>query len=274
MGSGSSAKRSQEATAPAPPERRQVLLSTPRLEPWSAIGSAIQELLEVNGCAVHKLKAPGGEQLERLRRSQGFVLLLHQGEIEKLGPEWLKVPRIAVDFFPSKQFRGGSSKAELYVQDAIAAARKQWEEGISLDLQWVSDTFEALHGALSVDSQGQVQGLARCLYVNGDVYEGAFENGLKHGQGTLRYANGDLFEGAFCQDRRQGHGRFTWSNGDLACLYYEYWYRPKGPGVKLEPLKLVTLGSQCIYMYRVIICYINNTYVYNMLIYVLYIYIS
>ena len=31
----------------------------------------------------------------------------------------------------------------------------------------------------------------------GDVYVGAFKNGLKHGQGTEMYANGDKYKGEF-----------------------------------------------------------------------------
>lgn len=29
---------------------------------------------------------------------------------------------------------------------------------------------------------------------NGDVYEGNFRNGKKHGQGVMKYANGNVFE--------------------------------------------------------------------------------
>ena len=30
-------------------------------------------------------------------------------------------------------------------------------------------------------------------YLNGDVYEGDFYEGVKHGIGTLKYVNGDIY---------------------------------------------------------------------------------
>ena len=31
----------------------------------------------------------------------------------------------------------------------------------------------------------------------GDVYEGEFRDGYRHGKGTLKYANGDVYDGEF-----------------------------------------------------------------------------
>jgi hypothetical protein len=44
------------------------------------------------------------------------------------------------------------------------------------------------------------------IYVNGDVYEGEFYHGVKHGKGKMFYANGDVYEGDFKDDEKCGMG--------------------------------------------------------------------
>ena len=42
-------------------------------------------------------------------------------------------------------------------------------------------------------------------YGNGDVYEGAFKEGKRHGQGTLTFADGDDYTGAWFDDLQQAN---------------------------------------------------------------------
>lgn len=93
-------------------------------------------------------------------------------------------------------------------------------------------------GDLSAD--GLRHGQGRCIYPNGDEYEGEWVNdqrtgngiytkifpgnekyvgdlsdeGLRHGQGRCTYPNGDIYEGAWVNDQRHGKGKITDINGE------------------------------------------------------------
>jgi len=45
-------------------------------------------------------------------------------------------------------------------------------------------------------------------------YEGDFNDGLKHGQGTYVWDNGDRYDGKFASDRPDGVGKYHFANGD------------------------------------------------------------
>lgn len=45
-------------------------------------------------------------------------------------------------------------------------------------------------------------------------YEGEFNEGLKHGEGTYAWENGDRYQGHFANDRPDGKGRYQFANGD------------------------------------------------------------
>ena len=51
-------------------------------------------------------------------------------------------------------------------------------------------------------------------YANGDVYEGSFKEGKRHGQGALTFTDGDDYTGAWFDDMQQGRGKYTFSGGD------------------------------------------------------------
>ena len=53
----------------------------------------------------------------------------------------------------------------------------------------------------------------RVEYKNGDVYEGSFKNGMRHGAGTYQFADGDCYEGAWHNGRKHGYGTYTWKDG-------------------------------------------------------------
>lgn len=52
------------------------------------------------------------------------------------------------------------------------------------------------------------------MYANGDVYEGAWHNDAKHGQGIMHYANGNIYEGPWVADERHGEGAMEFGVGD------------------------------------------------------------
>jgi hypothetical protein len=52
-------------------------------------------------------------------------------------------------------------------------------------------------------------------YANGDVYEGEFVEGERHGQGTYVYATGNTYRGSFKFGQCHGTGTFTYvTNGE------------------------------------------------------------
>ena len=63
----------------------------------------------------------------------------------------------------------------------------------------------------------------RMRYRNGEVYEGDFVEGKKHGYGVYRWGDGSVFEGWYIDDKKQGHGKYRtadnrmfegeWKNG-------------------------------------------------------------
>ena len=45
-----------------------------------------------------------------------------------------------------------------------------------------------------------------CRYSNGDIYQGNFQDGLRHGHGIFHSSIGNLFIGEWQNDRRHGYG--------------------------------------------------------------------
>ena len=64
---------------------------------------------------------------------------------------------------------------------------------------------------------------------NGDVYEGGFKNGLKHGKGTLTTRNNRSYEGDWKNDKPHGFGINTFPNGKIYTGNFEKG-KPVGDG--------------------------------------------
>ena len=45
------------------------------------------------------------------------------------------------------------------------------------------------------------------------VYDGDWDNGLRHGQGLLRFADGSFYKGQFDRERKHGSGCMVWKDG-------------------------------------------------------------
>ena len=56
---------------------------------------------------------------------------------------------------------------------------------------------------------------------NGNTYEGAYENGVRHGKGKFVYANGGVYSGGFKNGTKMGHGTYTDPQGTL--VYEGQW---------------------------------------------------
>ncbi|XP_058750394.1 uncharacterized protein LOC131623400 [Vicia villosa] len=57
-------------------------------------------------------------------------------------------------------------------------------------------------------------------WANGDVFEGCWSKGLRHGSGVYRFAKGDVCNGNFKSKFLHGKGKYTCSNGTI---YKGYW---------------------------------------------------
>lgn len=62
--------------------------------------------------------------------------------------------------------------------------------------------------------KGELSGLGRIVWPNGDVYEGEFEDGLFDGLG-LYQTRSKIYEGPFVQGTATGQGKITYSNGNV-----------------------------------------------------------
>jgi len=67
-------------------------------------------------------------------------------------------------------------------------------------------------------------------YHNGDVYEGALHEEMKHGEGVLRFENGDVYTGEFKEEKFHGQGEHTAKEQPIEIVndydYSEKNYRP------------------------------------------------
>jgi len=50
--------------------------------------------------------------------------------------------------------------------------------------------------------------------LNGDIYEGGWVEGFKHGFGVYRFNNGDIYEGNFIKDIKSGLGKYYFQTGE------------------------------------------------------------
>ena len=60
------------------------------------------------------------------------------------------------------------------------------------------------------------------IYSSGDIYEGAWENDLKHGYGILEKKNGDKYYGYWNNGLKEGQGYFYYSN--TSKIYLGEWH--------------------------------------------------
>lgn len=56
-------------------------------------------------------------------------------------------------------------------------------------------------------------GTGRCIYADGTVYDGGWENGLWEGSGTVVYPDGDIYRGEFHNNAKEGKGTYTYHTG-------------------------------------------------------------
>ena len=48
-----------------------------------------------------------------------------------------------------------------------------------------------------------------------DIYEGSWQDGVRHGKGIQKYSNGDTYQGDWFNNKKHGQGIYIWNNGDI-----------------------------------------------------------
>ena len=59
----------------------------------------------------------------------------------------------------------------------------------------------------------KLTGKGKITFVNGDVYEGDYQNGYLCGHGKMTYISGNVYEGEWRDDKTNGKGKVVFSNG-------------------------------------------------------------
>ena len=95
-------------------------------------------------------------------------------------------------------------------------------------------------GFLNAQNQPEGHGILRVD--SGDVYEGEWEKGERHGQGVYTWYDGDLYTGPWFEGRRHGHGVFVFSDGRLYDGQYKLGDR-EGQGMFVWPYGAKYEGS-------------------------------
>ncbi|KAL1489524.1 hypothetical protein ABEB36_013481 [Hypothenemus hampei] len=90
------------------------------------------------------------------------------------------------------------------------------------------------HGQARYDGmwrKGSKHGLGKFLYPDGSRYIGYWKKDFKHGQGTYHYINGDTYEGFWFKGDRHGLGSYTYKNYNIT--HYGTWKNGhmSGPGI-------------------------------------------
>ena len=91
--------------------------------------------------------------------------------------------------------------------------------------------FVTADGTQRAEGSRHYSGKATAAYPNGDVYEGEYLDGIRHGRGCYRYAaTGDKYDGCWVENKRHGLGCMSYNGKGEYQGYWENGYR-HGEGV-------------------------------------------
>jgi hypothetical protein len=71
------------------------------------------------------------------------------------------------------------------------------------------------------------ESFGQSTFQNGDVYEGEYRNGVRHGRGVYRFASGAVYDGEYVNGKKHGQGTFIYSDGSK---YSGEWKEDKRDG--------------------------------------------
>lgn len=84
---------------------------------------------------------------------------------------------------------------------------------IFAEVRAMKDTLTTMYTLVSLN-KSKPCGKGVYKWSNGEVYDGEWYQGLKHGYGIWKGVLGDSYIGEWKNSRADGYGVHTWSNGD------------------------------------------------------------
>jgi hypothetical protein len=66
-----------------------------------------------------------------------------------------------------------------------------------------------------VNRSGQKDGYGIYRWIDGSIYEGEYQDDLRHGKGRFLWSNGESYEGDYLKDERTGKGVYDWPDGSF-----------------------------------------------------------
>jgi hypothetical protein len=65
------------------------------------------------------------------------------------------------------------------------------------------------------NAAGECEGRGKCVFADGNVYEGEWKADKREGRGIERYANGGGYEGEFKASKKEGRGIYRYADGGV-----------------------------------------------------------
>ena len=145
--------------------------------------------------------------------------------------EWRHLLRPEHHFLPGEEnhYKGQVQREDGELVQVEAATPKSELPGKphGEGVMYYADSGDLYEGSWQ---QGKKHGQGRQWYATGDAYLGAYEHNKKHGFGLYRYADGDCHEGTYQEGRKHGAGLYWYSDGRVLMSTYEQ-DEQVGPGV-------------------------------------------
>ena len=145
--------------------------------------------------------------------------------------EWRKLLRIEHHFLPGEEnhYKGSvmAEDQEMLQVELVTPKSELPGKPHGTGVMYYADSGDLYEGEWQ---QGKKHGQGRQCYATGDAYLGAYEQNKKHGFGLYRYADGDCHEGTYREGRKHGAGLYWYSDGRVLMSTYEQ-DEQVGPGV-------------------------------------------
>ncbi len=126
---------------------------------------------------------------------------------------------------------GADDNATLEAAEMSRTAATSLHDPMEVEGVVLQTARGALRYSGPVDDLGRPHGhFGVAVFDCGDVYEGAFVDGLRHGHGNFRLASGQTYEGEFVRSKPHGHGAISYPDGSMRQGAFRNG-RPHGPSV-------------------------------------------
>ena len=66
-----------------------------------------------------------------------------------------------------------------------------------------------------------IEGIGKFKYANGEIYEGDVKNAIKSGKGIMTMHNGDIYDGEFKDNKKNGFGELTYTSDNVFQMEYD-----------------------------------------------------